>query len=193
MFPWWLTRVQGRSMEPALHHGQLVPTRSLRGAARIRRGDLVVAEPARVPQRVVKRVVGLPGEHVAFRDGVVSVDGRPLDEPYATPSVYRGSFDVPPGHYLLLGDHRDASDDGRSWAQPFVARDRIVGRLLGHRNVPNAPDPGSGAFALAAGVARPFATARCLGRCPARSRFSRSGSVRLLPPAASVAPAAPRS
>ena len=142
MWPWWLTRVRGRSMEPALRPGQLVPTRSLRPAARVRRGDVVVAEPAGVPVPVVKRVVGLPGERVAFHDGVVSVDGRPLAEPYATPSVYRGTFDVPSGHYLLLGDHRDASDDARSWAQPFVARDRIVGRLLlRHRR--RAERPGS--------------------------------------------------
>ena len=149
MSRWWLTRVRGRSMEPALHPGQLVPTRALRSGARIRRGDLVVAEPVGQPVRVVKRVVGLPGEQVAFRDGVVSVDGRPLAEPYATPSVYRGSFDVPPGHYLLLGDHRDASDDARSWAQPFVARDRIVGRLLGRRR--RAERPGSGIRGARAG------------------------------------------
>lgn len=142
MFPWWLTRVQGRSMEPALRPGQLVPTRSLRAAGRVRRGDLVVAEPAGLPGRVVKRVVGLPGERIALRDGLVSVDGRALDEPYASASVYRGTFDVPAGHYLLLGDHRDASDDARSWPEPFVARDRIVGRLLLGRHR-RAERPGS--------------------------------------------------
>lgn len=130
MLPWWLTRVQGRSMEPVLHSGQLVLTRSLRCAGRVRRGDLIVAEPAGVGRRMVKRIIGLPGEQVAFGDGIVSIDGVALDEPYATPATYRGSFAVPSGHYLLLGDNGDASDDARSWQQPFVARTELVGRLL---------------------------------------------------------------
>ena len=124
---WWLTRVRGRSMTPALRDGQLALTRSLRPGSVVRRGDLVVAE---IGRRVVKRVVGLPGERVTFRGGVVLVDGVGLIEPYATQSYFRGDFAVPPGHYLLLGDRRDASDDARSWPRPYVARDQLVGRLV---------------------------------------------------------------
>ena len=129
---WWLTRVRGRSMTPALRDGQLALTRSLRPGSVVRRGDLVVAE---IGRRVVKRVVGLPGERVTFRGGVVLVDGVGLIEPYATQSYFRGDFAVPPGHYLLLGDRRDASDDARSWPRPYIARDQLVGRLVGSRRV----------------------------------------------------------
>jgi signal peptidase I len=130
-------------MAPTLRDGQLALTRSWLPAHPLRRGDLVVAEvtdPARrvVPRvvkrvlnRVVKRVVGLPGERVSIRGGAVAADGVALDEPYASPSVFRGDFEVPPGHYLLLGDNRDASEDARSWSRPYVAEREIVGRLVG--------------------------------------------------------------
>ncbi|WP_370650889.1 S26 family signal peptidase, partial [Dietzia sp.] len=42
-----------------------------------------------------------------------------------------GDFHVPAGHYLLLGDNRDSSSDGRTWRQPYVERSAITGRLSG--------------------------------------------------------------
>lgn len=125
----WFTRVRSRSMEPTLHDGRLALTRSLRRTSPVRRGDLVVADSAELRRHVVKRVVGLPGERVVFRDGVVDVDGVRLVEPYATRSVYSGTFAVPAEHYLLLGDNRDGSDDARSWREPYLHRDALVGRL----------------------------------------------------------------
>ncbi|MFN3340285.1 MAG: signal peptidase I [Dietzia sp.] len=128
---WWLTRVRSGSMEPTLRDGRLVLTRSLRRSTPIRRGDLVVVDHAEVVGRVLKRVVGLPGEHIGIDGGAVGVDGVPLEEPYASSSYYRGDFHVPAGHYLLLGDNRDASSDGRTWRQPYVERSAITGRLVG--------------------------------------------------------------
>ena len=116
-------------MAPTLRPGQLVLTRSLRRTSPIRRGDLVIADSAELGRRVVKRVVGLAGERVTIAGGPVSVDGVALDEPYARPSLYRGEFHVPAGHFLLLGDDREVSSDARSWRQPYLARERLVGHL----------------------------------------------------------------
>jgi signal peptidase I len=120
-------------MAPTLTDGQLVLTRSLRPTHAVGRGDLVVLDsPVEPGLQVVKRVVGLPGEWVTFDAGRVSIDGRPLPEPYATPSVFRGEYHVPAGHYLVLGDNRDVSSDSRSWSRPYVPRAALRGRLL-HR------------------------------------------------------------
>ena len=127
----WLTRVQSHSMAPALQDGALVLTRRLDRRATLRRGDVVVADSRELGRHVVKRIVGLPGETVAFEAGQVHIDGRPLAEPYASRSVFTDTFHVPAGHYLLLGDHRAASSDSRSWRLPYIARQDIVGRLVG--------------------------------------------------------------
>lgn len=134
----WLTRVWSNSMAPALRHGQFVPTKRLRRTATVRRGDVVVIDSAEVGSLVVKRVIGLPGEHVSIRAGRVRIDGRELDEPYAAPSHFDGDFDVPAAAYVVLGDNRDASSDSRSWRQPFVERRTVRGRLAcqGRRRSP---------------------------------------------------------
>ena len=97
----------------------------------MRRGDVVVVDSRELGRHVVKRIVGLPGETVAIEAGRVSINGQPLAEPYASRSVFTDTFHVPAGHYLLLGDHRDASSDSRSWRQPYIARAALIGRLIG--------------------------------------------------------------
>jgi signal peptidase I len=67
----------------------------------------------------IKRVIGLPGDHVACcTDGKVTVNGVPLDEgqylfPGNPPSTFKFSAVVPPGHLWVMGDHRSDSDDSR--------------------------------------------------------------------------------
>jgi signal peptidase I len=78
----------------------------------------------------VKRVVGLPGERVWLRSGQLEVDGRAVPEPYlATPSIGAGELDLElgPAQYLVLGDHRAASTDGRDFGP--VGADALVGRV----------------------------------------------------------------
>lgn len=125
--PVWLTRVESDSMTPCLRHGQLVWTVRPRAQRRLRRGAVVAVDSRAVGRRIVKRIIGLPGEQLRLEGGQLWVDGHRLVEPYASPSTYRGTFHVPDGHYVLLGDHRGASGDSRSWQNPYVARDEIVG------------------------------------------------------------------
>jgi signal peptidase I len=80
----------------------------------------------------VKRIVGLPGEQVSERGGVVYIDGERLIEPYVDPSR-RGSSSgswprVAAGHYFLLGDNRTHSCDSRTWGS--VPRSSLIGPAM---------------------------------------------------------------
>lgn len=141
--PLWLTQVRSNSMVPCLRDGRLVWTVSLPPKRRLRRSAVVAVDSRELGHRIVKRVVGLPGEHLQLEEGRVYVDGRLLAEPYATPGTDSGTFDVPEGHYFLLGDDRRASSDSRRWRHPYVARIEIIGVLITRspkvRVVPTAP------------------------------------------------------
>lgn len=102
-------------MQPSLSPGDWVIAQRLRGAPR--RGDIVVFSHPAVPEMsVVKRVIGLPGEHVQIGNGQVHIDGEILAEPWADgPTLPDGKWAVPPGQVWVLGDHRALSTgDSRS-------------------------------------------------------------------------------
>jgi signal peptidase I len=105
------------------------------------RGDIIVfSAPDALQQRdaFIKRIVGLPGDQVAISNYRVYVNGQPLSEKYLDPSV-QTTVDkcgnpaflstpqvIPPDSYLVLGDNRDDSFDGRCWG--VVPRNHIIGR-----------------------------------------------------------------
>lgn len=142
----WVARVyavSSGSMVPTLDAGERVLV-SLLGRDDVRRGDLVVAEVSSTwgahdpgAGTVLKRVVGLPGERVACCDdsGRLTVDGRPLDEPYLADGA-GDPFDVvvPDGRLWLLGDDRVSSRDSRhhlgSPGGGSVATSAVVGRVI---------------------------------------------------------------
>jgi signal peptidase I len=118
--------VKGGSMRPTLGPGQRIAVAPLvRPPAR---GDLVVLNrPGNL--EVVKRVVGLPGERVRLLSGQLEVDGRAVPEPYLAgpPSFGELDLELGPAQYLVLGDHRAASTDGRDFGP--VGADAVVGRV----------------------------------------------------------------
>ena len=150
--------VDGASMDPNLHDGErllvnrtvyahfdanrlwnLLPGVDRDGAAVVdpfhppERGDIVVFEPpARTDRPYIKRVIGLPGEEVAFADGHVLIDGVPLAEPYldGVATDCGGGrhcrLVVPAGAVYVLGDNRDNSADSRVFGP--VAIEAIVGK-----------------------------------------------------------------
>ena len=97
------------------------------------RGDVVVLrDPAQPGVHCVKRIVGLPGEHVRMEMGRVLINESPLDEPYAagrdaaeTPFPRQWLLDK--DEYLVLGDQRQDSRDSRAFGP--VRRGDVVGRV----------------------------------------------------------------
>ena len=118
--------VKGGSMRPTLDPGQRIAVAPL--VRPPTRGDLVVLNrPGNL--EVVKRVVGLPGERVRLLSGQLEVDGRAVPEPYLAGPPSFGDLDLElgPAQYLVLGDHRAASTDGRDFGP--VGADVLVGRV----------------------------------------------------------------
>jgi len=119
-------------MAPGISSGEivLINTISYRVHAPARGDIIAFSHDTPAPEIFIKRIVGLPGDHVAIAHGVVQVNGRPLDEPYVR-FTDRRSFApvlVPPGSLYVLGDNRAASDDSRFWG--FVPQRRVLGKAI---------------------------------------------------------------
>jgi signal peptidase I len=125
----------------------------------IARDQIIVFRYPREPQTYfVKRVIGLPGDHIRLQDKNVYRNGELLEEPHAVHKTSNyddfrdnfpnfvsgsgfpewmmripeltedGSIVVPEGQYFVMGDNRDLSSDSRYWG--FVPRENIIGRPL---------------------------------------------------------------
>jgi len=144
------------SMEPTLRPGDRVLV--WKAFDTPQRGDIVVFEdphPGRQPDRgliggflhwlseglgfarpasedFIKRVIGLPGETVELRDGVLYVDGKRIPEPYLRGRPDKRDFGpviVPPDSLFVLGDNRLNSNDSR-YGLGFVPRDKVIGEAF---------------------------------------------------------------
>lgn len=129
-------KVEGTSMMPSLYDQERLFINQFSykfGLGAIKRGDTVVfLYPDDPTKSYIKRVIGLPGDTVAVKDGYVIVNGRKLVENYV-PADYRddrpySSTLVPPDDYFVLGDHRSSSNDSRAWG--FVPRNYIYGKAV---------------------------------------------------------------
>lgn len=169
-------RIPSNSMMPTLLTGDLILVNKFAYGLRLpvlhtkvvslgepERGDVAVFRYPLQPQLdYIKRVVGLPGDRITYRDRVIYVNGEPVLQQPLGPYIGSGSgramtgaltvreslgeagfstlvrpnagypvageWDVPEGHYFVMGDNRDNSADSREWG--FVPEQNLVGRAM---------------------------------------------------------------
>lgn len=124
-------RVTGTSMTPTLQNDQVIICNKL---AECQKGDVVAFYYNN--KVLIKRVIGVAGDVIDISgDGVVSVNGEPLDEPYVS-ELALGECDielpyqVPDNRIFVMGDHRSVSIDSRSTSVGCVAIENVIGKLL---------------------------------------------------------------
>lgn len=130
-------KIKGASMEPNFPDGEYLLTDKVKYRfGEPSRGDVVVFKaPTGEGEEFIKRIIGLPGERIAVRNGRVLLNGQELNEDYI-PEIsptYGGNFlqenetfTIPEGNYFVLGDNRPHSSDSRSWGT--ITKDKITGR-----------------------------------------------------------------
>jgi signal peptidase I len=143
-------RIPSSSMEPTLHcarpgsgclsrfSDRVLANRFIYHFRSPHRGDIIVFKtPPEAEQKCgaggtfVKRLIGLPGETVSEKNGIIFIDGRRLTEPYVEPSrrdSQYGTWHVPDGRYFFMGDNRIQSCDSREWGS--VPRSNIIGEVF---------------------------------------------------------------
>lgn len=129
------------SMEKTIYPGdRIIGARFLKN---YERGDIVVFEdPDEGNRYLIKRIIGMPGDHVQFVRGedpkkcCLLINGNRLKEDYLREEMYTYSeFDgmdiiIPDNSYFCMGDNRNNSRDARYWNDKFISRDDIIAKAL---------------------------------------------------------------
>ena len=125
--------VVGSCMEPTLQdEGQrLLISKVVYHFHEPERGDIIVFHPPHKPQEkppYIKRIIGLPGDIIEIKEGVVYINGSQLDEPYVEnhANYTVAEHEIPENEYFVLGDNRPNADDSHNgWT---VSRQNIIGK-----------------------------------------------------------------
>jgi signal peptidase I len=124
-------RVVNISMQPTLYEGNIILVNKLAyKLGKIHTGDIVIFHnPGDLTEDYIKRMIGKPGDTVKVENGIVTVNGIELTEPYiAAMPQYEGEWQVPDDAAFVLGDNRNQSSDSHSWG--FVPLEDLVGKAL---------------------------------------------------------------
>lgn len=126
--------IPSESMEDTILIGdRVLGTRFAYLFSQPQRGDIIIFKyPDDENYSYIKRVIGLPGDTVEIREGLVYIndDPKPLEEEYlkGTPLGSFGPYVVPQDSYFVMGDNRSHSWDSRYWTNTYVRRDQILGK-----------------------------------------------------------------
>lgn len=127
-------KIPSESMVPTLNVNDRLFVTRVYNPEKLDRGDIVVFSYDQEGEEIkmIKRLIGLPGDVVQIVNGVVSVNGEVLEEDYiGAEDTFNGTYTVPEGKYFFLGDNRKCSKDSRYWpVTPFVDAEDIEGKAV---------------------------------------------------------------
>ena len=120
--------VVGTSMDDTLHEGQILFLDKFTYLfSDIKRFDIIVVKKDEYEDEVIKRVVGLPGEKISYRDNKLFINEEFIEDAFNNNYVSDFSTKViPDDMYFVMGDNRRVSADSRVFG--FVGRDEILGK-----------------------------------------------------------------
>lgn len=128
--------VQEGSMDPTLKAGDkvMINTAAYRFSSP-QRGDIIAFRLNEDSDSSIhiKRIIGLPGETVQITDGMVYINGQPLDEHYGNAAIENPGIAAEPvtlgeDEYFVMGDNRNNSQDSRNSNVGVIHRDELLGR-----------------------------------------------------------------
>jgi len=122
--------VPSLSMYPTIGIDDRIVITRIHDKNSIKRGNVLVFYSDEFDERMIKRVIGLPNDHITIdKVGTVFVNGKELAEPYVEyPDNRGGEYQVPEDSYFFLGDARAHSLDSRSWFNPYIEGNKIEGK-----------------------------------------------------------------
>lgn len=107
----------------------------------VERGDIIIYFNESEGKMFTKRVIGIGGDHIEFKNGDVYINNLLVDESaYLSDEIETNCskvFDVPQGCVFLMGDNRENSFDSRFFLEPYLEEEKIIGKYLGHVGLPS--------------------------------------------------------
>lgn len=123
--------IPSESMVPTLNVGDKLMVTRVYDTSKIQRGDIIVFYSEELDEILIKRAIGLPGDHIVIHNGIVNINGEDIKEDYVKNNEKLNKvleFDVPENKFFFLGDNRSRSNDARRWINPYIDASNIQGK-----------------------------------------------------------------
>ncbi|WP_182101661.1 signal peptidase I [Niallia taxi] len=127
-----VVRIPSGSMEPTIQIGERVMISKFVNVDNLAFGDIVVFYPPGEKERYIKRLIGLEGDQIEVKDGLLYRNGVKVQEEYLNEHMQYDFEElvVPEGKLFFLGDNRNHSFDSHMWETPFVEESQVVGKAV---------------------------------------------------------------